>query len=50
MGIILQIVGIILLGVSLFFSISSLKQGTSASTGVILLIIAGALIRLGRKL
>lgn len=50
MGLALQIIGVVVTLVSLIYSITAIIKGTSSSIAIILVIIGGVLIRIGRKI
>ena len=50
MGLLLQIIGVLILIISLGISISAIINGTSGSFVVVLVLIGGFLVRLGRKI
>ena len=50
MGLLLQIIGVLVTIASLVFSIMAIINGTSTSIPVLLVLVGGMLVRIGRKI
>ena len=50
MGVLLQIIGVLILIASLIYSIIAIINGTPKTIAIVLLIVGGSLIRIGRDI
>lgn len=50
MGLFLQIIGLLILLISLIFSIFAIVNGFSSTVSVVLVVFGGLLVRIGRKI